>query len=93
MPSRYSSTYTGTLAPSFRRLVRSLRTILPGKCSTSFASRSSALSVSFCMSEVEVILYCQVDAHRNALKFDFALSIAEHQKVVITRLHRLSGQA
>ena len=43
--------------------------------------------------QYEAILYCQVDAHRNALKFDFALSIAEHQKVVITRLHRLSGQA
>ncbi len=40
MPNRYSSTKVGTLAPRFMRAVRSLRTILPGKCST--ASRSTA---------------------------------------------------
>ena len=42
IPSRYSSTKVGTFAPRFMSDVRSLRTILPPKCSNSLQSSSSA---------------------------------------------------
>ena len=45
MPNRYSNTNVGTLAPRFMSAVRSLRTILPRKRSTTLASSSSVSSV------------------------------------------------
>src|SRR5688500_8997981 len=44
LPSRYSSTNTGTFAPTFTLRTRSLRTTLPAKAAFAFRSSSSCTS-------------------------------------------------
>ncbi|CKF43974.1 Uncharacterised protein [Streptococcus pneumoniae] len=41
IPSKYSSTYTGTFAPSLIFFVKSLRTTFPAKCAFNFIFKSS----------------------------------------------------
>src|SRR6266699_2509256 len=45
VPRRYSSTYTGTLAPSLTSLVKSFRTTRPAKCWFSRSSRLVSIAV------------------------------------------------
>src|SRR5262245_17728553 len=56
-PRRYSSTKTGTLAPTFTFRTRSLRTTLPGKASATLLSSKSIASCSL------IFLPCYL--HRN----------------------------
>src|SRR5713101_6233568 len=76
VPSRYSSTYTGTLAPSLTSLVRSFRTTLPAKCRFSRSSRLVSMVLAS-----EVIGECPVDYYGHALRLDAGFRIAQNEPV------------
>src|SRR6266436_1328522 len=76
VPRRYSSTYTGTLAPSLTSLVRSLRTTLPGKCR--FSRSSSPLSITWLS---EIIGERPVDYYFHALLLDAIFRVLEDQPI------------
>src|SRR5512145_1464767 len=58
-PSRYSSTKTGTLAPTFTLRTKSLRTTFPAKMDVVFASKSRMSSLSEGNRHVYLVEACQ----------------------------------
>src|SRR5688572_10120834 len=78
-PSRYSSTYTGTFAPSFTSLVRSLRTTLPAKWRLSRSSRLVSITVWFVA--LEVIAESPVNGHLDALVLHAGVGVPQHEAV------------
>ena len=94
MPSKYSSTYTGTFAPSLISLVRSLRTTLPAKWVLSRVSRLTEdkasvkiVVVSVVMSSIrissKIIAKRQVHLDGHSQQFNVADRIANHQVIVL----------
>src|ERR1039458_5802405 len=76
VPRRYSSTYTGTFAPSLRSLVRSLRTTFPAKCWLSKSSRLESIGLLS-----EVIGKGPVDCYRYALLLDTGFGVPQDQPI------------
>src|ERR1017187_9271735 len=76
VPRRYSSTYTGTFAPSLSSLVKSLRTTFPAKFWLSRLSRLKSINLFS-----EVIGKGPVDYDRHALLLDTGFGVPQDQPV------------